>query len=223
MSEDLASVWFRATAAFNRNVVEAQRATLEAFGLVDGQRSTAADGAAPADDEMQSGADERSDIDQGSAEWEWDRTVETTDDLTVGDRVTFSKRVTDDDVERFAAASGDTNRLHLDDEFAVETRFDGRIVHGTLVASLISAALARLPGLTIYLSQDVRFLRPVSPGERLTAVVEVVELLGDDRYRLSTLVRDENDETVIEGEAVVLIDDLPDGESTVTDRASAGR
>ena len=65
--------------------------------------------------------------------------------IRVGDRVRFSKTISEDDVRAFAEASGDTNRLHLDDEYAEDTRFGRRIAHGTLVGGLISAALARLP------------------------------------------------------------------------------
>ena len=89
------------------------------------------------------------------------------------------------------------------------TRFGGRIVHGTLVSGLISAALARLPGLTIYLSQDLEFLKPVEIGDRLTAVVEIVEDIGNGRYRLTTSVENEDAEPVIDGEAVVIIDEPP--------------
>lgn len=128
----------------------------------------------------------------------------------VGDVVEFSKIVSDSDVRAFANASGDTNRLHLDREFATQTRFDHRIAHGTLVSGLISAALARIPGLTIYLSQDISYLAPVAIDERITAVCEVAEELDNDTYRLSTDVYDENDERVIEGEAVILLDDLPE-------------
>ncbi len=142
-------------------------------------------------------------------DWQYERSVERADAITVGDSVTFSKPIDDDDVERFALASGDTNRLHLDAEFAEDSRFQGRIAHGTLVSGLISAALARLPGLTIYLSQDLEFRGPVRIGERVTATVEVVEALGNDQYRLSTIVSDDEGETIIDGEAVVLIDDLP--------------
>jgi hypothetical protein len=66
-----------------------------------------------------------------------------------------------------------------------------RIVHGTLVSGTISAALARLPGLTIYLSHDLQFLKPVDVGETVVAVCGVVEDLGDDRYRLKTTVENE--------------------------------
>lgn len=128
----------------------------------------------------------------------------------VGDVVEFSKIISDSDVRAFANASGDTNRLHLDEKFAAQTRFDHCIAHGTLVSSLISAALARIPGLTIYLSQDISYLAPVAIDERITAVCEVAEELDSDKYRLSTDVYDENDERVIEGEAVILLDNLPE-------------
>ena len=128
--------------------------------------------------------------------------------ISVGDRVEFTKPLSDDDVRAFAEASGDTNRLHLDDAYAAETRFGRRIAHGTLVGGLVSAALARLPGLTIYLSQELSFLGPVPIGATVTATCEVVEDLGRDRYVLTTDVHADG-EQVIEGEAVVLVDELP--------------
>lgn len=130
-------------------------------------------------------------------------------EIAVGDVVTFSKTITEDDVRAFAEASGDTNRLHLEPAFAMETRFGEPIVHGTLVAGLISAALARLPGLTVYLSQDLSFLGPVSIGERVTARCAIVEQLGDDRFLLTTEVTDSTDSTVIDGEAAVITDPIP--------------
>lgn len=141
---------------------------------------------------------------------DWVTEVEVSEDRpTVGDRVTFSKRLDDGDVRAFAAASGDTNRLHLDDEYADETRFGGRIVHGTLAGGIISAALARLPGLTVYLSQDMTFVGPVEVGEEVSAVVEVVEDLGDGRLRLTTVVYGEDGDPVVDGEAIVLTDEAP--------------
>lgn len=143
---------------------------------------------------------------------DWVTEVEVGEDgPTVGDRVTFSKRLDDEDVRAFAAASGDTNRLHLDDAYADDTRFGGRIVHGTLAGGMISAALARLPGLTVYLSQDMSFVGPVEVGEAVTAVVEVVEDIGDGRLRLTTVVSGEDGDPVVEGEAVVLSQDAPAG------------
>jgi acyl dehydratase len=137
---------------------------------------------------------------------EWDVTFHGEDDaLEVGDRICFTKTLTEADVDRFAAASGDTNPIHLDEEWASETRFGGRIVHGILASGLISAALARLPGSVIYLSQDVEFRAPVRLGDRVTAEVEAVESLGGGRFRLRTLVK-KGEDVVIDGEAVILVD-----------------
>jgi acyl dehydratase len=143
-------------------------------------------------------------------DWLSKRSVEEYAELSVGDHVEFVKPITDEDVREFARVSGDTNRLHLDEEFAAETRFGGRIAHGTLVSGLISAALARLPGLTIYLSQDMEFRAPVPIGDRVRAYVEVVEDLGNDQFRLKTQVTDgDGEKVVIDGEAVVIIDEMP--------------
>jgi acyl dehydratase len=144
------------------------------------------------------------------SEWTFEHTDEGDGVVSVGDRIRFSKRLTEEEIRVFADASGDTNRLHLDADFAEQTRFGRQIVHGTLVSGVISAALARLPGLTIYLSQDLQFLGPVDIGETVTAICDVVEDLGDGRYRLTTVVEDEDGETVIDGEAIVLIDEVPE-------------
>ena len=132
------------------------------------------------------------------------------DGIDVGDHVRFSKTLSESDVERFAESSGDTNRLHLDEEFAERSRFGRRIVHGTLVSGIISAALARLPGLTIYLSQELSYRGPVDIGDRVTAHCEVVEQLREDRFRLSTAVDDGDGNCVVEGDAVVISDPIPD-------------
>ena len=139
--------------------------------------------------------------------WETERLIEG--DLSVGDSVRFTKTISQDDIKRFAAASGDTNPIHLDDEFAADTRFNGRIAHGILVSGLISAALARLPGSVVYLSQDLEFRAPVRIGDEVTATVEIVEDLGGDQYRIRTTVMNEAEDAVIEGEAVVLVDEPP--------------
>lgn len=187
--------WTRMGASMVQNSLEANRAILSLFPT----EATHEDQLTGVD----SVAFDRDD-------WTFDRSVEESDEITVGDTVTFSKVLDEADVQVFSRVSGDTNRLHLDEEYAIATRFGGRIVHGTLVAGLISAALARLPGLTIYLSQDLEFRAPVRAGDRLTGTVEVVENLGNSQYRLSTVVDDEDAETrVVDGEAVVLIDDPP--------------
>jgi CBS domain-containing protein/acyl dehydratase len=129
--------------------------------------------------------------------------------IDVGDVARFSKALSETDVEQFADVSGDTNRLHLEEAYASGTMFGRRIVHGTLVAGTISASLARLPGLTIYLSQELTFIGPVDIGDRVTATCEVLEHLGKQKYRLSTNVAVDG-EDVIDGEAVVLSEPLPE-------------
>ncbi|ELY61212.1 MaoC family dehydratase [Natronolimnohabitans innermongolicus] len=145
----------------------------------------------------------------GDETWLMERSTDAYDDLGVGDYVRFSKPIEATDVSAFAQVSGDTNRLHLAETFAEATQFDGRIAHGTLVAGTISAALARFPGLTVYLSQDLEFQAPVEIGETVTATCEIVEALGDTRYRLHTTVENADETTVIDGEAVVVIDEAP--------------
>ncbi len=154
------------------------------------------------------------------AEWAFECSTVSRDRLSVGDRVEFSKPISEADVRSFATASGDTNRLHLDEGYALETRFGRRIAHGTLVSGLISAALARLPGLTIYISQDLVFLNPIGLGERVTAVCEIVNEIDDRKFELTTDVLNADQKQVIEGEATVLVDDPPEM-ATITAKAIA--
>ncbi|MBX0296602.1 MaoC family dehydratase [Halomicroarcula sp. F27] len=136
--------------------------------------------------------------------------MQTPGSLGIGDRVTFTKTLTEDDVRKFAEATSDTNALHLNDAFAEKTRFGRRIAHGTLVSGMISAALACFPGVTIYISQNLEFKRPVDIDATLTATCEIIEDLEDDKYRITTRIENEDDEIVIHGTATVLIDELPE-------------
>jgi 3-hydroxybutyryl-CoA dehydratase len=97
------------------------------------------------------------------------------EDLAEGMSASFEKRITDEDIVKFAEVTGDTNPLHLDDEFARESIFEGRIAHGMLTASLFSAILGtRMPGPgCIYMNQSIRFRAPVRPGELALATVTV--------------------------------------------------
>lgn len=199
--QSLAETWMKTSTRLFNSAMEANRATFAAFG-VPAMAST--------DESSSSLEDEKADLAGANLEtWNVELTAHRRDALDIGDKVVFTKTISEEDVVEFARASGDTNRLHLDEDYAKKTRFNGRIVHGTLAAGLISAALARLPGLVIYLSQDVEFRNPVRIGDRITAEVEIVEDLGDYRYRLSTIVTD-GDDTIIDGEAVVLLDKRPD-------------
>lgn len=127
--------------------------------------------------------------------------------LTVGQKANRTQTITDEMVRTFAALTGDTNPVHLDDEFAATTRFGKRIAHGMLAVSIISAALANdLPGPgTVYLSQSVQFKAPVYPGDTVTATIEVKAVREDKPIAtlITTCVNQDN-VTVIEGEAVVL-------------------
>jgi 3-hydroxybutyryl-CoA dehydratase len=127
--------------------------------------------------------------------------------LSVGDAAEISRTVTDEDVRAFAELTGDRNPVHLDDEYAAETRFGRRIAHGMLGASLISAVLANeLPGRgTVYLSQTLRFTAPVFLGDTVTARV-VVKHVREDKpiVTLETVCTNQRGERVVEGEAVVL-------------------
>ncbi|QFU81953.1 CBS domain-containing protein [Natronorubrum aibiense] len=163
----------------------------------------------------------RTDTQYERDDWSFEYHGEDESTVSVGDVAEFSKPISDDDVASFAEVTGDTNRLHLDDAYAAETRFGRRIVHGILANGLISAALARLPGLTIYLSQESSFLAPLSIGDRVTAVCEVVGDLGESKYRIETTVVDGDGTTVLEGDAVVLIDELPPKAALEGDAATA--
>src|SRR3546814_10387427 len=101
----------------------------------------------------------------------------------------LSKTITEADIVLFAGVSGDNNALHTDDEFAASSPFGGRVAHGMLTASLISAALAnRLPGpgTAIYISQQLNFRAPVRPGDTVHASVTVQHIATARQDRKST-------------------------------------
>jgi 3-hydroxybutyryl-CoA dehydratase len=132
--------------------------------------------------------------------------IKAYEEFAVGDGATFSKTITDADILLFTAVSGDMYGLHVDDEYAKTTRFGQRVAHGMLSASLLSAVHALLlqrPG-GLYVSQTVRFVRPVFIGDTLTARVEVVELLPKKRrMRCLTTIVNQRGKTVIDGESIV--------------------
>jgi CBS domain-containing protein/acyl dehydratase len=149
-------------------------------------------------------------VDTAYEEGDWAFEYDGDGAVAVGNVARFSKHVTEVDVEDFAHATGDTNRLHLDDDFAAGTRFGRRIAHGVLTLGFVSAALARMPGVTIYLSQDCAYRGPVDLGERLMATCEVVDDLGDDKYRLDVKVQNEAGDVLLDGGSTVLVDDIPE-------------
>ncbi len=133
--------------------------------------------------------------------------------VKVGDRAEFEKMVTAEDVALFADVTGDTNPLHRDPDYAAKTRFGECVAHGMLSAGFISAVLGTKLApdcCVIYLSQSLRFLRPVKIGETIRAMAEVKGT--DVQKRMVTVQTDcfnQNGEPVVKGEAVVLLDPLP--------------
>ena len=128
--------------------------------------------------------------------------------LRVGDTASLSKVLSEQDVLTFAEITRDCNPVHVDEAFAAQTRFGRRIAHGMLTAGLISAVLGtQLPGPgSIYLSQSLKFRAPVYLGDTITAVVEVIAVRQDKPIvTLATTCKNQKGETVVEGEAVLLV------------------
>ncbi|MCB1383903.1 MAG: MaoC family dehydratase [Notoacmeibacter sp.] len=127
------------------------------------------------------------------------------EDLEVGMSACFSKTITEADIILFAGASGDNNAIHINENFARTTPFGGRIAHGMLTASTISAAIAnRLPGPgTIYMSQQMRFVGPVRPGDTVDATVTIKDINRDKSRAVLTTICSVRGEVVVEGEAMV--------------------
>lgn len=129
----------------------------------------------------------------------------------LGQKAMLSRTITADDVEKFAELVGDKNPVHLEEEFARKTCFGKRVAHGMLGASLVSAVLGtKLPGTgTIYLNQTLQFKAPVFLGDTLTATVIVVKVREDKPIvTLETTCTNQHGEVVLQGEAVVLVDEV---------------
>lgn len=130
----------------------------------------------------------------------------TIDQLTVGQKASFAKTVTETDIYLFAGVTGDINPAHVNEAYAAQTFFKGRIAHGMLSAGFISAVLGmQLPGPgTIYMGQEVKFLAPVRPGDTITATVEVSELdTAKNVAKLRTVCTNQNGVQVADGCATV--------------------
>lgn len=133
------------------------------------------------------------------------------EDLEVGMSAVFGKTVTEADIMAFAGISGDTNPVHLHQDFAASTLFKGRVAHGMLSAGFISTVLGtKLPGPgCIYVSQQLNFRAPVKAGDTVTARATVTEILPAKRRVKLATVCTVGDTVVIEGEAVALVPQRP--------------
>ena len=131
----------------------------------------------------------------------------TFDEITIGQTATYSKIVSEQDIQLFAVVSGDANPVHLDEAYAAGTQFQGRIAHGMLTGALVSAAIATtLPGPgSIYLGQSLRFRAPVRIDDTITVSLEVTE--KNDRRQFVTLqcrIYNQDEKLVASGTADVM-------------------
>ena len=130
--------------------------------------------------------------------------------VDIGYKTTHTKTVTEADINLFAEVSGDFNPVHISEEYARKTFFGGRIAHGALAQAILSAAMAKLPGLVVFLSQSVRFLKPVRIGDTITAIVEVVETRKDKGIvTLKNTCINQDGEAVVDGEATCRLYEPP--------------
>lgn len=133
--------------------------------------------------------------------------MKTIDTIQLGDSASFTKTVTESDIILYAGISGDFNPAHINAEAAKESMFGQRIAHGMLSAGFISCVLGmHLPGPgTIYMGQELKFLKPVYIGDTVTATATVVEKLDDKNIiKLETVCTNQNGDVVIKGMATVM-------------------
>ena len=133
-------------------------------------------------------------------------TPRTRETLQLNDSGSFTKTITERDVFEFADASGDFNPLHIDEEYARRSRFGKRIVHGILMAGIISTVLGgEIPGVgTIFCELHIRFLKPVFFGDTITANAIVSQIINPKRIRLVVYCVNQNGEDVAMGNAIVI-------------------
>lgn len=131
--------------------------------------------------------------------------MKTIDTIQIGDSASFTKTITEADITLFAGYSGDFNPAHINAVEAEKGMFHGRIAHGMLSAGFISAVLGmQLPGPgTIYMGQELRFVKPVYIGDTVTATV-VERIPEKNRLKLETIVTNQKGEQVITGMATVM-------------------
>ena len=129
------------------------------------------------------------------------------EDLEEGMTAIFEKKITDSDVIGFATITGDTNPLHINEEFARQTMFGGRIVHGMLTASFISTAIGtKMPGPgCIYVSQNLRFKAPVRIGEIVNAKCTITKLTKKKSSAEISTVCKVGNKKVVDGNAIIIV------------------
>ncbi|WP_417317023.1 MaoC family dehydratase [Emcibacter sp.] len=129
------------------------------------------------------------------------------EDLAPGQSASLKKTVSERDIELFAEVTGDSNPLHLEEEYASTTVFEGRIAHGMMTAGIISAVLGtELPGPgAIYMSQNLKFRAPVRIGDTIQASVTVEDVIVEKKRVKLQCVCKVGDTVVMDGEALMMV------------------
>jgi len=129
------------------------------------------------------------------------------EDLSVGMSAVFAKTITESDIVLFSGVTGDMNPVHVNEDFAQDTIFKGRIAHGMLTASLISTVLGmKMPGPgCIYLSQDLRFLAPVRAGDTVTARATITEIIPEKKRIICKTTASIGEKLVCDGQAKMMV------------------
>lgn len=130
------------------------------------------------------------------------------EEITIGESAAITKTITEADIVNYAGIIGDFNPLHVNAEYAKQSMFGERIAHGMLTASFLSTLVGCcLPGINaLYLSQEVKFVKPVKIGDTITASAEVIEKIdAKRRLVLKTEISNQRQEIVVAGKAVVMI------------------
>lgn len=129
------------------------------------------------------------------------------DEMYIGQKTSITKTIKDSDVYTYAGLIGDFNPVHMNSEYAKDTRFGEQIAHGMLTASFISTLVGMgIPGAdAIYLGQTVKFTAPVKFGDTITATAEVTEIIKEKRIaKMKTVITNQRGEVVVDGEATVM-------------------
>jgi len=129
------------------------------------------------------------------------------EDIEIGQSAEYSKIVSEADVEDFARISGDTNPVHLNEDYAQSTMFKGRIAHGVLTAGLISTVFGTIlpgPG-AIFVAKSMRFKAPVRLGDEVTARVTVTNKVDDKKFVEFETVCLVDGKPVLVGEATLMV------------------
>lgn len=128
-------------------------------------------------------------------------------EVEVGFTASFKTQITDQMVRKFADVSGDHNPIHLDDEYAKNTRFKRRIAHGMIVGALISRALVDGIGRgDIYIEQNLKFVNPVYIDDVITVTIKITNIRREKGIAMvETNATKENGDVVVKGEAMIMM------------------